>query len=133
MSEKRPSGHPAESRPRIVLVNADRAMGGLLAEWLSDAGYRVVSRDALDQAAREEAALTIIDVPITRERGCEALGRMSTESCGTPILVLSPTFFSNVQWNGECARALGVAGVLPKPITRDALVSVVDTLLRRAG
>ena len=35
---------------------------------------------------------------------------------------MSPTFHSNVERSGEVARSLGVAGVLPKPLRRDALL-----------
>ncbi|MGE5339384.1 MAG: hypothetical protein ACM3PU_16265 [Gemmatimonadota bacterium] len=113
----------------IRVVNADRATLGLLQEWLGAAGYRVVDVGA----AQEPARLTIVDVPFTRHGGLELLRRVAGDDPGVPILALSPTFFSNVKCGGECARALGVAGVLPKPLAREALLEAVDGLLRPAA
>ena len=115
--------------PVIRVVNTDRATLGLLQEWLGAAGYRVVDADTTQEAAR----LTIVDVPFTRHGGLELLRRVAAEDPGVPILALSPTFFSNVRCGGGCARALGVAGVLPKPLARDALLAAVDGLLRPAA
>lgn len=115
--------------PLVRVVNADRATLGLLQEWLGAAGYRVVDADTTKDAAQ----LTIVDVPFTRHGGLELLRRVAGEAPGVPILALSPTFFSNVRCGGECARALGVAGVLPKPIAREALIEAVDGLLRPAA
>jgi DNA-binding NarL/FixJ family response regulator len=71
----------------------------------------------------------IVDVPFTRHGGRDLVQRASTQYPGTPILALSPTFFSNVACGGNCARSLGVAGVLPKPIGRDALIAAIRNLL----
>ncbi len=118
-----------DALPVIRVVNADRATLGLLQEWLGEAGYRVIAGDAAQQHAR----LTIVDVPFTRHGGLELLRRVAGEDPGVPILALSATFFSNVKCGGECARSLGVAGVLPKPLARAALIEAVDGLLRPAA
>jgi DNA-binding response OmpR family regulator len=114
--------------PLISVVNADRATLGLLREWLGEAGYRVVDGDE----QTEQAALTIVDVPFTRRGGLELLQRVSVQDPAVPVLALSATFFSNVRCGGDCARVLGVAGVLPKPLARAALLEAVDGLLRPA-
>ena len=79
------------------------------------------------------AALAIVDVPFTRHGGHEVVQRVAAQYPGVPILALSPTFFSNVKCGGNCARALGVDGVLPKPVARDALIDAVRNLLQRHG
>jgi len=38
-------------------------------------------------------------------------------------------FFSGVECRGAVARALGVASVLPKPVTHDALIGAIRPLL----
>lgn len=118
--------------PRILVVDADRLTLGLLEEWLRAAGYEVVKGQADDAAAPEGVALAIVDVPFARS-GVERLQRFAARHAGTPILALSPTFFSNVKCTGDCARSLGVSGVLPKPIARDALITAIEDLLRPAG
>lgn len=123
-----PQGPAAGAAPRILVVDADRVTLGLLDEWLRASGYDVVDGQA-DAAAPDGVALAIIDVPFARS-GVERLRRFAARHPGMPILALSPTFFSNVRCTGGCARSLGVAGVLPKPIGRDALIGAVEGLLR---
>lgn len=115
----------AASAPLIRVVDTDRATLDLLNEWLRSAGFRVAGGN--DTGA---AALTIMEVPFTRHGGREAVQRVATKYPGAPILALSPTFFSNVQCGGNCAQALGVAGVLPKPVAQDALIAAIRNLLR---
>jgi DNA-binding NarL/FixJ family response regulator len=57
--------------------------------------------------------------------------RVTAQYPDIPILALSPTFFSNVKCGGNCARELGVAGVLPKPVARDALMDAIRDLLQQ--
>ncbi|MBV8209019.1 MAG: response regulator [Burkholderiaceae bacterium] len=120
----------APHQRRILVVNADRATFGLLAEWLIAAGYEIVDAEAdADGGSSERAfAAAIIDVPFIRHGVTELARRVSTRYPGTPILALSATFFSNVRCGGECARKLGVTGVLPKPVGREALLEAVGRL-----
>jgi DNA-binding response OmpR family regulator len=120
------------SRPSIRIANTDSATLGLLREWLSGAGYRVFA-DRLEptQTGSDEAAvLTIIDVPFCRHGATEILRQVSEQHPGAPILAMSATFFSSVRSDGACARRLGVAGVVPKPISRDKLLAAVDRLVQ---
>ncbi len=113
----------------IEVVGADRVTLALLQEWLRAAGYRVVERDGEGERAPTRPALTIADVPFARQGAPELLRRIAQPHPGTPVLALSPTFFGNVRCDGDCARKLGVAGVLPKPLTREALLAAVDRIL----
>jgi DNA-binding response OmpR family regulator len=112
-------------------LNADGATRGLLEEWLTSAGYAVLSEKSAEAEAGLSYAFVIVDVPYTRSGAVEMLKLVSAKHPGTPILAMSPTFFSNVACGGNCARALGVAGVLPKPLTREALLAAVDLVLQR--
>lgn len=110
--------------PLIRILDADSTTLGLLKEWLTSAGFAVAS--AHEPGA---AVLMIVDIPFTRHGGREVVDRAAARYPDTPILALSPTFFSNVECGGHCARALGVAGVLPKPIAQDTLISTIRNLL----
>ena len=114
------------SAPLIRIVDTDPATQDLLHEWLTSAGFAVVSGD--DPGA---TSLAIVDVPFTRQGGSDAVQRVAAAYPDVPILALSPTLFSNVKCGGGCARALGVAGVLPKPVAQDALITAVRNLLLR--
>jgi len=128
------SAAPASEPRRVLVSNADRAMFGLLAEWLTSVGYEVVNADAdgASAAPGTKFSVAIVDVPFARHGGVELTKGVSARHPGTPILALSATFFSNVLCSGECARAFGVAGVLPKPVAREALLEAVDRLVKNA-
>ena len=111
--------HPSR---RILLVDAEPALAAIVAEWLAPHGWRVEGHDAGDGAA-----LVIVDVPFPRQAAGQ-LQRLGAVHAGTPILVLSSTFLGRIECCGVLARQLGVAGVLPKPLQRDALLAAVQQL-----
>jgi CheY-like chemotaxis protein len=115
---------PGTAAPLIRVLDTDRATLDLLHEWLTAAGFAVAG--ANEPGA---AMLTIVEVPFTRHGGHEVVQRVASQYPDTPILALSPTLFSNVQCGGHCARALGVAGVLPKPVAHDALIAAIRNLV----
>jgi DNA-binding response OmpR family regulator len=124
MNDRPHHGVDKTAVPVIRILDTDRATLDLLNEWLTSDGFAVTG--ANDPGV---AALMIVDVPFTRHGGRDLVQRASAQYPGTPILALSPTFFSNVACGGNCARSLGVAGVLPKPIGRDALIAAIRNLL----
>lgn len=129
-ADNRPeAAHADAAEPSLIrVVSADRETLGLLQEWLEEAGYRVAGDAALD-GGTADAVMAIVDVPFARHGAIELLRQVSSRHPETPILALSSTFFSNVSCGGDCARALGVARVLPKPVPRDTLLAVVEDLL----
>jgi CheY-like chemotaxis protein len=132
---------PAASTPRaarepnarrvVELVDVDPALQGLLETWLRDEGIEVVEPGAGATAPNAAAAidLVIVDVPFPRQGGVDLIRRIASRHPAAPILALSSTFFSGVECCGPVARALGVACVLPKPVTREALAAAVRRVL----
>jgi hypothetical protein len=112
---------PAPCR-RVQVRVADPALAGLIGEWLAAADCRLAADD-------DEQDLLIVDLPFPRQAG-ERLARLAEEHPATPILVLS-SFFPGIDSNGAVARSLGVAGVLPMPVTRGSLLSAVFGILAR--
>jgi CheY-like chemotaxis protein len=104
---------------KVLLVEADPALRGLVEEWLSDADWRVVE---------DHPDVVLVDLPAPREQGPSAIRRVSNAHPHAPVVALSSSFFDGIESNGAIARALGVSSVLPKPLTRDALLAA----LRRA-
>lgn len=129
--------NPGKDRPvvpRILVVDADRALLGLLEEWLSVCGCDVVAeQDAggTPDAADRSFELVIVDVPHPRRGGNEVLQHLARRHPGTPIVALSSTFFSGIETTGAVARTLGAACVLPKPVARESLIAAVQRLLCR--
>lgn len=118
--------------PRVLAVDTDRALLGLLEEWLDLCGCQVVADQDVDDGAREgRFTLVIVDLPHPRRGGVELLQRIAHDHPGTPIIALSSTFFPGIDSTGGVARTLGVACVLAKPVSRDSLLTAVRSLLHR--
>lgn len=131
MTAAAPAPTPAQSapprRPRILLRGADAALAALLAEWLGDlAELQLDGQPA--HGDRTVADLHIVDVPFPRRTDPPHDAR----SHGVPVLMLSSTFLGAIDCHGPVAVALGVDGVLPKPVARDALLAAVRRLLARS-
>jgi DNA-binding response OmpR family regulator len=121
----------AAAPTRILVVDDDPALVGLLDEWLAAHGCSVVQEGSHAQGAGDRFDLVIVDVAFPRQNGLSLLQRIAREHPGAPMLALSSTFFASVECSGDVARSLGVASVLPKPVMRDALISAVRNLLRK--
>lgn len=108
---------------RVRIVGADGAWFALLAEWLL--------ADGIEPSAQANGGCdaVLVDIAFPREHGCELLRSLAGEHPGTPIVALSSGFFSNVDCSGPCARELGVAGVLPKPVAREALLDALHKVM----
>jgi CheY-like chemotaxis protein len=117
-----------KQQPIVRVSNADATTFALLSEWLADAGYRVVD----DDKSSSGATLTIVDVPFSRTGATALIESVSNKHPNEPVIVLSATFLPSVGCAGGCAKRLGVAGVLAKPLSRAALLTAVERLAPRA-
>ena len=113
------------------MVEPDDQILGLLERWLGEAGYTVVVEPSPGQirAVTDGKApdLVVIDVP-------EPLGAVDTinsirQWLASPILLLSARFRQGMGPSSSVAHQLGVRNVLPKPFTRDELLSAVGESL----
>lgn len=124
-----PSTVPCHERRRcrVLVIGADNATYGLLAQWLEDAGCEAVDEADAPCAPAGGWQVVVVEVPFPRD-GLAGLRQVGARHPGVPVLALSATFLPHVARSGETARALGVAGVLPKPLQREALVAAVRRL-----
>ena len=114
---------------RILVADADCALYGLLEEWLAGSGYQLAGACSPDEAVHDGYDLIVVDVPFPRESS-DVLKELGREHPGTPIIALSSSFFPGVESSGALARELGVAAVLPKPLTREALLAVAQRVVK---
>jgi CheY-like chemotaxis protein len=112
-------------QPRILVAEADCALFGLLKEWLAGCGCVLAGACQADGPAADGYDVIVVDVPFPRQGGLDVLRDLARRHPGTPIVALSGSFLPGVCGSGRVARDLGVASVLPKPVTRDALVDAV--------
>lgn len=117
----------ASAARHVLVLGTDAATFELLSEWLAADGWQVEAQSP----PGAQPALGVIDVPYVRDGCTEQVRAIAREHPHTPLLALSPTLFGSVLCDGDCARKLGVAGVLPKPLARDALITAVRRFARR--
>ena len=106
----------------IAIRENDDLIRELLERWLGEAGY------SLRPVAGESPRLVIADIPSPRA-ALSRIERLQAEYAA-PILVLSGRFRRGLAASAEAARRLGVKRVLPKPFSREELLSAVDELLK---
>jgi DNA-binding response OmpR family regulator len=104
----------------VLIQEEDVLIRELLERWLGEAGY------AVSASGDEGPCLVIADVP--NPRRAQAL-IYSLRVYAAPILVLSGRFRRGLAESAEAARRLGVKKVLPKPFTRQELLSAVAASL----
>jgi DNA-binding response OmpR family regulator len=124
-----PSAFPPTAR-RILVIGADRALFDLLEEWLAAKGYEVLGEEIGDRPDAAPIHGVIVDTPFDDTTAARVVARIARDYPHTPILMLSARLFAGVRSVGPVAQALRVSGVLPKPVNRDTLLRVVDTLSR---
>jgi DNA-binding response OmpR family regulator len=117
-----------QRKGRILIVEPNDLILGLLERWLGEAGYAVVvgTSQSLPRPVGEggEPHLVIIDVPTPRS--AEKIVKSVREVFASPILLLSARLRRGTGSSISVARQLGVRNVLPKPFTRGELLSAVD-------
>jgi len=118
----------------VLVLERDRHMGNLLQEWLVAAGYDPVLASGESSASavnigRVDVVLADISSPRPAASALVVLLRASFP--GTPIVLMSGYFMASGAQSRKVARALGVAGVLPKPFTRGALLGILARLVAR--
>lgn len=122
--------HAAALRPgparRVLLHALEPATAALLAEWLDTEG--LVADSDTDRPG-PSPALIVVELPFPRHAPPAALRALQTAWPGVPVLLLSPTLLPGISPWGEVARRLGVAAVLPAPVTCDAVRQTVRRLL----
>jgi CheY-like chemotaxis protein len=119
---------------RVLLVDIEPALAGLLAEWLQQAGIGVqAARGAEANALPCQTDLLVIDIPFPRQGPTPRLQALALAWPATPILALSATFFAGVAAAGQVAQRLGVAAVLATPVARADWLATVQRLLAEHG
>jgi DNA-binding response OmpR family regulator len=125
--EQPPTRGIVQQKGRILVVEPNDLILGLLERWLGEAGYTVVvgTSQSLPNAVGQggEPHLVIIDVPTPRS--AEKIINSVREVYAGPTLLLSARFRRGTGSSSDVARQLGVRRVLPKPFTRGELLSAV--------
>jgi DNA-binding response OmpR family regulator len=117
---------------KIAIYEADDLMRGLLEEWLKGAGYRVSAGTPCSVPSRAEADLVIVNIGMPKHAGAGVANEIRAAHAGTPMIAISAQFRAGLSTSGATAQSLGVAQVLAKPLTREALLAAVGTMIGAA-
>jgi DNA-binding response OmpR family regulator len=113
----------------IVIYEADDLMRGLLEEWLTGAGYRVSVVPPCGPPAGVEADLVIVNIGMPKHAGSRVADQIRVAYPNTPIIAISAQFRADLSTRGTTAQTLGVAQVIAKPLTREALLAAVRAII----
>jgi len=117
-----------DMRQSIVVYEQDDLMRALLVEWLRNAGYRVHGV-APHCAPTDNVGLVIVSIYMPKHAGGRLVDEIRAAYPGTPVVAISGQFRSGLSSAGATAQTLGVAQVIAKPLTRDALLATVRAMI----
>jgi CheY-like chemotaxis protein len=117
----------------VVIIEEDKLMRELLAEWLTAEGYSVRAAAPGDPQMQGAADLVIVDVYMPRHEGAKRLHAVETAHPETPLIAISGQFRPGLVGSSSAADALGVRQVIAKPFSRRDLLAAVHSVIGSAG
>jgi CheY-like chemotaxis protein len=124
---------------RILVVDDHEDSRELAAFILATAGHQTVQAadgdEALAALKREPIDLAVIDIFMPVKDGIEVIREIRRDFPAIKIVAVSagwrPPIGGGSRWNFEMlakAREVGAEGALPKPLTKEALLALVEGL-----
>jgi DNA-binding response OmpR family regulator len=113
----------------FAIYEEDELMRALLEEWLRGAGYDVQVGTPLSVQAAGTVDLVIASISSPKHAGAHQIQEIQAAYPGIPVIALSGQFRCDLSSAGATARSLGVAQVIAKPLTRDALLEAVKAMV----
>jgi CheY-like chemotaxis protein len=117
----------------VLVVDDDALMRGLLAEWLSEAGYRVRQAEtgsaALQMLRSQPAGLLITDMDMPGPDGAQTLGEARRMLPGLAVIAISGGARDGKRNWAATAREQGAARTLAKPFERQDLLAAVKEVV----
>ena len=124
---------PPSAPPRVLLVDDERLLHGVVSRLLGRHGIEVTSctsaRQALDALDGAGFDLVVTDFQMPEMDGLELLARIRDRDPGLPVVMI--TGHATVQ-HAVRAMSRGVVDYLPKPFTTEVLLECVQRHLDRA-
>jgi two-component system, OmpR family, response regulator CpxR len=121
----------SEAKPRILVVDDDKELCAMLAEYLGPEGFAIASAgtgpQGLEQLSREPADLVVLDVMLPELSGFEVLRRIRATS-RVPVIMLTAR---GEEVDRVVGLELGADDYLAKPFSPRELVARIRAVLRR--
>jgi DNA-binding response OmpR family regulator len=116
---------------RVLLIEDDARLAGMLAEYLGEAGFRVAvaasGRAGLERLAREAYDALVLDLMLPDMDGLEVCRALRAKS-GLPVLMLTARGDATDRIVG---LEIGADDYLPKPFEPRELLARLRSILRR--
>jgi CheY-like chemotaxis protein len=123
--------------PRVLVLESDSLIKQLIVEWLQRAGFQTQCTSDAGSAARLAEAgcdLILADVSAPFKSAREAVARLTHAVPDTPVIAMSADALASGRSASDAiARELGVAAVLVKPFTQDALLNAIHRVRNARG
>lgn len=120
---RRRAGQP----PLILIVEDDRAVAGMISEFLGSSGYDTeISRDGQDAIVRArqfQPDVIIMDLMLPRLTGGEAASRLKQDALTSHIPIIGISAVADVT---SLAELLPLDEVIPKPFDLDVLLAAIE-------
>lgn len=118
---------------RLLLIDDDEALRGVLAKSLHYAGHQVLQagdgQQGLDLVETVAVDLVITDLIMPVQEGVETIVRLRRSHAHVPIIAISGGS-TNAPLYLEIANKIGAKRILPKPFTPQELVEMIDAVLK---
>lgn len=128
---------PGEPPPTVLLVEDDRDGRRMYAEWLSQAGFRVLEAhnglQALERAFEFSPDVVVTDLNIPGIDGFELTRRLRNDPRTRSVPVLAVTGYAAFAADPSRAQRAGCDAVLPKPCSPDDLKMTIRSLIGSDG
>jgi DNA-binding NtrC family response regulator len=121
-------GNPGQ----ILVIDDDRIMRDLMADWLEAAGYAVhkaTDCNAACAALERAPALVVSDMWMPGPCGPAAIAFLKDKSPKTKLIAVSGHFGSGQGTSAQDAVRAGAARALAKPVKRSDLLTAVAELI----
>jgi CheY-like chemotaxis protein len=119
---------PDRQWPTVLVVESDRPIRALLAEWLERAGYHFVeAHDTGESKAAARCDVVMIDVRAPLRSARQAIASLAEAMPQASIIAMSADALASGRIAMDAvAHELGVAAVLVKPFDRDTLMQALE-------
>jgi DNA-binding response OmpR family regulator len=121
---------------RILLIDDDELLRGVLAKALAHAGHTVVQaengRQGVELLRQSTLDLVITDLIMPVQEGVETILQLRRERPGLPVIAISGGV-NNSKFYLDIAGKMGAKHVLAKPFTPQELLKVISDVLGANG
>ena len=121
-----------EANPNVLVIEDDKIMGQMVADILTDVGFKVTNAAngmiAFEKLKQHRIDFIVLDILLPELDGFEVYTRLQAnpETKNIPVMIISA--WADERNIGK-ASELGIKQFLPKPFTEDELMYTILTLL----